>query len=121
MSRCHWFQEGGYRRADAASEHVPPSGAFTVNRFGIDPWFLKNIVRTCLALLAGIIAGGRAVSAFKSFKLYHAMTMTDPSRAEPYLTVAAYDLGILVLSVTIAGLVWWLLRPSSASGATKRN
>jgi hypothetical protein len=92
----------------------------TVNGVSIDGWSLKNIVRSCVALLAGIIAGGRAVSAVRSLEQYHAMRMAEPSQAEPYLTLAAYDLGILVLSVTLAGLVWWLLRPSSAPGTTKR-
>jgi hypothetical protein len=85
----------------------------------IDRWSLKNIVRSCVALLAGIIAGGRAVGAVHSLQQYYAMRMTEPSRAEPYLTVATYDLSIVALSVTLAGLVWWLLRLSSAPGVTK--
>lgn len=92
-----------------------------MNWLGVDPWLLRNIVRSCVVLLAGIIAGGRAVSAVQSLEQYQAIRTTDPSLAEPHLTVAAYDIGILLLSVTIGGLVWWLLRPSSERGVTKRN
>jgi len=120
VSRCHWF-ERSVSHADTGSEQVAPSGGFTVNWLGLDPSFLRNIVRSCVVLLTGIIAGGRAISAVKSLEQYQAMRMTEPSRAEPYLSAAAHDLGIVALSVTLAGLVWWLLRPSSAPRATKRN
>ena len=112
VSRSHWFWSG--------SEQAVPSGGITVNRLSIDRWSLKYIVRSCVALLAGMTAGGRAVGAVQSLEQYYAMRMTDPSRAEPYLAVATYDLSIVALSVTLAGLVWWLLRPSSEVSPTKR-
>jgi hypothetical protein len=120
VSRRHWFRKSVFR-ADSGSERVTASWGVAMNGVSIDHWSLKNILRSCVVLLAGIIAGGRAVSAVQSLQQYHAIATTEPSRAEPYLTVAAHDLGILALSFALAGLVWWLLRPSSASGTTKRN
>ena len=55
-----------------------------------------QIVRHVVVLLTGFIAGARTVDAVRSWKDWDLFLQN---------TVVA------VLSLTIAGLVWWLLRP----------
>ena len=68
-----------------------------------------------MALLTGFIAGGRAISALQSWREYRVWSERDPSAADAYLTFARTDTAIAMLSLGLAGLVWWLLRPGSAN------
>jgi hypothetical protein len=78
---------------------------------------LRRIVRYTVALLGGVIAGSRAVSAVQSWQRYREWGSRDPSAADAYLTFAANDLIVVVLSVSLAALVWWLLRPKPSTGS----
>jgi hypothetical protein len=75
---------------------------------------LRNILRYSIALLGGTIAGVGAVSAIESWQQYRAWTGRDPSAAEAYLSFAATNSAVVILSVALAWLVWWLLRPSAS-------
>jgi hypothetical protein len=67
------------------------------------------MVRYGVALLAGIIAGSRGVSAVQSWQQYRMLHEGDPSGADAYLTFAQVDAAIAVVSLCLAGLLWWLL------------
>ena len=73
-------------------------------------------VRYGIVLLGGFLAGTRTVGAFEAWRQWRTVVVTDPSAAELYQTTAILDVGVAVLSVTIAFVVWWLLRPPSGPG-----
>jgi hypothetical protein len=68
-------------------------------------------VRYLVVLVTGFLAGSRTVGAMQSWKEWHVLAATDPSAADAYYTFFLVDLGVAALSLMIAGLVWWLLRP----------
>ena len=71
---------------------------------------IRSIVRYGVVLLAGAIAGVRIVGAAQAWQQYLSWRERDPSGADAYLTFAQVDAGIVVVSISLAGLVWWLLR-----------
>jgi hypothetical protein len=71
---------------------------------------MRHIVRYGVVLIAGAIAGVRIVGAAEAWRQYLSWRETDPSGADAYLTFAQVDLGIVVVAISLAGLVWWLLR-----------
>jgi hypothetical protein len=68
-------------------------------------------VRYLVVLLTGFLAGSRAVDAVQSWKEWHGQRATDPSSADASYTFFLVDLATAALSLIIAVLVWWLLRP----------
>ena len=72
-------------------------------------WSIRTTVRYGVALLAGVIAGGRGVGAMQSWQQYRALKARDPSAADAYLTFVQVDAAIAVVSLCLAGLLWWLL------------
>jgi hypothetical protein len=72
------------------------------------------IVRYAVVLLTGIIAGGRTVDALQAWREWHRVATSDPSAADAFRTFFLVDLAAAILSLGIAALVWWLLRPRPA-------
>ena len=71
---------------------------------------VRQIARYAIVLLAGALAGVRIVSAGKAWQQYLSWRERDPSGAHAYLTFAQVDAAIAVISISLASLVWWLLR-----------
>jgi hypothetical protein len=71
---------------------------------------MRQIVRFAVVLLAGALAGVRIVSAAQAWQQYLSWRERDPSGAAAYLTFAEIDVAIVVVAITLAGLIWWLLR-----------
>jgi hypothetical protein len=72
---------------------------------------IVQTARYLAVLLGGFIVGGRIVSAIHAWREWHAWAGRDPSGADAYRTFLMMDLGVMALTVALAGLVWWLLRP----------
>jgi hypothetical protein len=70
-------------------------------------------------LVTGFLAGSRAVDAVQSWNEWQGQRATDPSAADAYYTLFLVDLAVAALSLAIAGLVWWLLRPRSVGSSAK--
>ena len=68
-------------------------------------------LRYLIVLVTGFIAGSRTVDAIRSWREWHAWAVRDPSAAEAYRTFFRVSAAIALVSLLIAGLVWWLLRP----------
>jgi hypothetical protein len=68
-------------------------------------------VRYLVVLLTGFLAGSRAVDAAQAWNEWHTQRSTDPSAADAYYTFFLVDLAAAAVSLVIAALVWWLLRP----------
>ena len=68
------------------------------------------VVRYAVVLLAGIIAGGRAVDAVQAWREWHRWMERDPSAADAYRTFWMVDVAIAAISLAMALLIWWLLR-----------
>jgi hypothetical protein len=75
----------------------------------------RRLGRYGLVLVAGIIAGGRTVSAIQAWQQWRIWRERDPSGADAYRTFAEVDIAIAVLSLGVAVLIWWLLRPQSGN------
>jgi len=71
---------------------------------------MRQIVRFAVVLLAGALAGVRIVSAAEAWQQYLSWRERDPSGAAAYLTFAEVDVAIVVVAISLAGLLWWLLR-----------
>ncbi len=80
-----------------------------------------QLVRYAAVLLGGFIAGGRIVSAIHAWREWHRWVEQDPSGADAYRTFFLVDLGIVALTVALAGLVWWLLRSSPPENSDRRD
>jgi H+/gluconate symporter-like permease len=70
-----------------------------------------QIVRYVVVLVTGFIAGSRCVDAVRSWHEWRVLATTDHSAAEAYRTFLVMNTLIATVSLGIAGLVWWLLRP----------
>lgn len=70
-------------------------------------------VRYLIVLLTGFLAGSRAVDAVQAWKEWHSRLATDPSDAGNYHSYFLVDLAVAAVSLLIAALVWWLLRPKA--------
>jgi hypothetical protein len=68
------------------------------------------IVRYVVVLLTGFIAGGRTVDAVHAWREWHRVSASDTAAAAAYRTFCLVDSAAAVVSLTIAALVWWLLR-----------
>jgi hypothetical protein len=73
-----------------------------------------GVVRYVVVLLAGIIAGGRAVDAVQAWREWHRWAERDPSAADAYRTFLMVDVAVAVLSLAMALVIWWLLRPPTS-------
>jgi hypothetical protein len=75
-------------------------------------------VRYFVVLVTGFIAGSRVVDAIRSWQEWHSWAVRDPSSAGAYRTFFTVNVLAAIVSLLIAGLVWWLLRPrpSTESG-----
>jgi hypothetical protein len=71
------------------------------------------VVKYVVVLLTGFIAGSRTIGAAQSWREWHSWLQRDPSAADAYRTTFLADLVIAALSLAIAALVWWLLRPKA--------
>ena len=72
-------------------------------------------VRYIVVLVAGFIAGNHTADAVRAWREWHSWAGQDPSGAEAYRTFFLVSTSVAVLSLSIAGLVWWLLRPRTGS------
>jgi len=68
-----------------------------------------------IVLAAGFLAGSRLVDAIRSWQEWHRWSASDPSAAEGYRTFFLVSAAIAGLSLAVAVLVWWLLRPAGYS------
>lgn len=71
-----------------------------------------QFVRYLVVLVTGFIAGSRIIDAARSWREWHTWAARDPSSADAYRTFFLMNSTIALLSLSIAGLVWWLLRPN---------
>jgi hypothetical protein len=76
-------------------------------------------VRYLVVLFTGFLAGSRAVDAVQSWNEWHRQRTTDPSAADAYYTFFLVDLAVAVVSLSIAALVWWLLRPQAEGSSAE--
>jgi hypothetical protein len=73
-----------------------------------------QVVRHLVVLFTGFLAGSRAVDAGLAWRSWQGSGGSpDAAANREYFLV---DLAVAVLSLTIAALVWWLLRPKSPPG-----
>ncbi len=72
-------------------------------------------VRYLVVLVTGFIAGSRIVEPARSWQEWHIWAARDPSGAEAYRTFFLVNVAVAALSLSIAVLVWWLLKPRSSS------
>jgi ABC-type sulfate transport system permease component len=73
-------------------------------------------IRYAVVLLTAFIAGSRAVDAARSWNEWQSWAVRDPSAAEAYRTFFLMSAATAVVSLAIAALVWWLLRPKNLVG-----
>jgi hypothetical protein len=74
-----------------------------------------QLVRYLVVLLAGILAGGRAVEAVRSWNEWRSRTGSGgASGADAYKNFLMVNIGTVVLSICLAALLWHLLRPKKA-------
>jgi hypothetical protein len=72
---------------------------------------LMQFVRYLVVLFTGFLAGSRAIAAAQSWRAWRHHLGQDPMSAGAYRSYFLTDVAVAVLSLVIAGLVWWLLRP----------
>jgi hypothetical protein len=63
-----------------------------------------------VVLLTGFIAGARIVGAYQEWRQWQSWLIRDASAADAYRTFFLVDLAVALVSLAIAGLVWYLLR-----------
>ena len=68
-------------------------------------------IRYIVVLVTGFIAGSRAVDAVHSWHQWRAAVAADPFSAQPYKSFFLTNAAAAGLSLIIAALVWWLMRP----------
>jgi len=78
------------------------------------------MARFVVAFAAGAVASDRLVAAGRAWRLWHRWIGEDPSGADLYRTNFWIFSGAAALTVAVAGLVFWLLRPASPSGPAAR-
>lgn len=70
-----------------------------------------QVIRYLVVLVTGFIAGSRTVDAVHSWHQWRASVAGDPSGAQAYKSFFLTQAAAAGLSLIIAALVWWLLRP----------
>ena len=78
-----------------------------------------QVIRYLVVLITGFIAGSRAVEAVRSWREWHTWAAQDPSGADAYRSFFLVNTAVALLSLAIAGLVWWLLKPSGSKGPAR--
>ena len=76
-----------------------------------------GILRSLVVLVTGFLAGSRLVAAGMSWKAWQAYK-ADAGAADALYHTFLADLAMAVLSLAIAGLVAWLLRPAARRGSS---
>jgi hypothetical protein len=76
-------------------------------------------IRYAVVLLTGFIAGGRSVDAVRAWNEWQNWKVRDPSGADLYRTSFLMDMASALVSLAIAALVWWLLRPKARVDASR--
>lgn len=72
-------------------------------------------VRYVVVLVAGFLAGSRVVDAAQTWREWRlALTAGSPTAVDLH-NYFLRDLGVTALSLALAALIWWLLRPAAAS------
>jgi hypothetical protein len=71
---------------------------------------VKTVVRFVLLLLGGFFAGSRLVEAADNWRDWHRWAVADPSAADLYRTSFWIDVAIVILTLSLTGLIYWLLR-----------
>jgi hypothetical protein len=74
----------------------------------------REVARYGLILVAGYVAGTRAVEAVYDWRQWHALAVPDPSAAELYQTNFWFDVVAVLVFVAAAWLVHLLLRSPNA-------
>lgn len=88
-------------------DSIPPWGSLVNQEMPL------QVIRYIVVLVTGFIAGSRTVEAAHSWQEWHSWAPRDPSSAEAYRSFFLVNLAVALLSLSIAGLVWWLLRPAA--------
>jgi len=70
-----------------------------------------QIIRYLVVLVTGFIAGSRTVDAARAWQEWHTWAARDSSGADAYWGFFLVNSAVALLSLSIAGLVWWLLKP----------
>jgi hypothetical protein len=72
-------------------------------------------IRYLVVLLTGFIAGSRTMGAAQSWMEWQRWSPREASSAAAYRQLFLENTAMALLSLTIAALVWWLLRPKTGS------
>jgi hypothetical protein len=72
-------------------------------------------IRYVVVLVTGFIAGSRTVEAAQAWQAWRVWAAQDPAEAEAYRSFFLVNTAVALLSLSIAGLVWWLLKPHPVS------
>jgi hypothetical protein len=92
------------------SAHAATPGAGSLTHPVVPAWVRHGIV-----LVGGFVAGSRGISAISAWRAWRDLAASDPSGAELYQTTAMLDLAVVVVSLALAALAWWFLRPPRGS------
>jgi hypothetical protein len=99
-------------QAGSRRDNIPPEGNLVNPKAGCGEVTVQR-VRYLIVLLTGFLAGSRTVDAVQTWKDWRTRLATDPSDAANYHSYFLVDLAVAALSLIIAALVWWLLRPKT--------
>ena len=97
-----------------ATHNIYPPRVILSIRLGVRPGWPMQVLRYIVVLLAGFLAGSRVVDAAQTWREWRVAATASPNAAELH-GYFLRDLGIAVLSLAIAALIWWLLRPASST------
>jgi hypothetical protein len=78
------------------------------------PGRLTQVARHLVVLFTGFLAGSRAVDAGFAWREWQGSGASGQAAA--YREYFLVDLAVAALSLGIAALVWWLLRPKAPPG-----
>jgi hypothetical protein len=73
-------------------------------------------IRYMVVLLTGFIAGSRAVDAVQTWHQWRLSAVVEGSSARTLKNYFLADAAAAAVSLLIAALVWWLLRPRAPQG-----
>ena len=72
--------------------------------------------RYVIVLIMGFLAGSHVVDAVQSWNAWRAGAAHDASSAGAFRAYFWQSLAIALVSLALAGLTWWLLRPKTSPG-----